>query len=1463
MARLVLPALVAAVAFLPLLRGALSGATLYFRDLGQYFLPLRLFALEGLRRGEMRLWNPLVHEGVPLSLPAVGYPLDLLALLRPDDAGVSLVLALHVPLAALAFLAMARGLSIPSAAAAGGALVYALGGFLLSTVNLYVYVQAAAWAPLLVLGLAREEPDRERRDLVLVAVALALGLASTGVELVAQALAVGLVLGRRRFRGPGAAARTLRLAGAGLLGLAMAAPVLVLVAGQVGGSARGRGLATDVVLAHSVHPFTLLQVVVGGLYGNLANLANEWWGHNFFPRGFPYVLSLYLGAAALAVAACGALSSRRGARTLALLAAVAVLLALGRYAGLAPLVEAAPLLRLFRFPVKAFFTAHLALSVLVSIGLAALLEDGGRRHWRRLAAWSGWAGAVLVAARALPAALPGPLAAFGTRFFPPGLGEDVRADLTARILADAATGGLAALALCALAALVLLGRLAPPRGAGLVAAVVAADLLRAGAGLNPMVASAFFRPSPELAAQLPRLAEGRVFTCSVEESPAYLAARAARGSDHELWSFATLVETLTPPSNLRLGVATALSPDVTMLVPEERALSPEEASCRDLDRILPRLREAAVVRVLSTTPLRHEDLVLEQTLRPARTAPLLVYIYALARPRPWLDVEDPATPAGAVARVVSAQRRAGRIEAVVESPRPAALLVREGWAPGWRAEVDGRPAAVARGPGGHLTVALPAGRSRVELRFAPALLTPALMASLVGLGGCGLLVRASGIARGALVLLAAVLASPAAAAPDASAARARDAARRVVDIPPVAYRPAAAAPARWLRRVLDLVEAAATGGRLTHGAAVRARFHPAVSVEPLPWRAAGPVALVTRTLGASRGESARAIVLREGEEWCLPGVVLPAGTRLRLESAAIGPRAAGLRVRFNAPGGVARDVTVPGVAPDAASVSSTDVDLPAGEGTLCLRAEGGPVAAAEARLVAPEAPEDVRPRWIVLTVLDATRADVLERDDAERIAPALLSLARRGHRYEEAVSSGAHTQAGVLPLLLGRDLARIDPLRAGRFTPEGTPLERIYSRANLAVSHLAQAAGYHSVLLGNNRFLRATALFARTSHYGRAETSTVDTAAALSGLIARHGDERLLLVLHLAAAHGYSFTPRRLYEALGCSRLDGVKAVRCAYLARVAHADEALGALLEGLRLAGLGGRTLHVVTADHGELLGDGRPIDVHLYDRWWGLDGGHGASTEWKELHVPLVMAGPGLAPATWRERVSTLDVVPTLAALASLPVPHRLDGARLPLVGGPRGPAPRLVSHGYCTHSVLEGRRQLVLWEAECARRREQGSGLPVTHRAELWEGGVLRATDATAPDRLAPLVRRHLEWLSERQPGEAWLVDTARVGPATLRVTVSDGRITDWGPSECAGPFPVVSSSLRADGRELSVVFDGRPGLFYVATWPRAAAARFEVDGRGVPGVTRRAYHAAPAAPTTSPGERALREWLLVR
>jgi hypothetical protein len=698
--------LVAAVAFLPFLRGTLAGACLYFRDLSLHFFPLRLFALEGLRQGELRLWNPYVHEGVPLTLPALGYPPDALGVLAPSPAVLSLLLALHVPLGALFFLLLARGLGLSREAAAGGALAYALSGFSLSSVNLYVYAQAAAWAPLVVLGLVRVLAGGGRRAVALAALAVAVALSTTGVEIVAQAVLAGVLLG---WRAPRPAAATARLFAALGLATALAAPVLVLVGGQLGGSARGRGFPAEVVLAHSVHPFALVQSVAAGLFGNPANLANEWWGENFFPRGFPYVLSLYLGTALLALAATGAASRRPPAVRLLVLAALGVAVALGRWGVIGPLVEAVPALRLFRFPVKAWFTVHLAVALLGALGVQQLVEGRGRRMLGAIAAVLG---GLLLASPLLPLVFPGPLRSFAAAFLPPGFAPEARGAVLGFVLRDAATGGALALAVALVALLALRGRLAGARPAWFAVTLVAVDLLRTGAGLNPMVSPAFYEPSPALAERLPALRAGRVYTCPIETSAAYTAGRLARGRDHELWSFGLLAETLSPSFNVPQRVPTALSPDLTMLVPTERTLPPDEGGCASLPRLLPRLRQAGVTTVLSLDPLADPDLAPLFVLRGPRSEPVAVHAYALDDPLPRVELVG-------TGRVETVIARAERLELRVESESAATLAIRDALAPGWTATVDGQPTPFeprAR----HRMLALPAGRSEVRMVYRPA-----------------------------------------------------------------------------------------------------------------------------------------------------------------------------------------------------------------------------------------------------------------------------------------------------------------------------------------------------------------------------------------------------------------------------------------------------------------------------------------------------------------------------------------------------------------------------------------------------------------------------------------------------------------------------------------------------------------------------------------------------------------------
>lgn len=752
---------IALVAGLPFGRGLLRGECFFFRDLSRAVFPQKLFLAQGLLQGELRHWNPYVHEGEALRGQSLGYPLDLLHVLVPSEWGLSLVLAAHVPLAALAFMALARQLALAPLAAAAGALVYALAGFPLSLLNLGAALQAHAWAPLVVRGLIRASQGRWA-DSALAAVPIAL-LASTGAaEFVAQAFLIGVVLALSR-----SPTRLARLAGALALGCGLAAYVLLPMSGLVEGSSRGRGLDASVVLAHSVHPVTWLQVVVGGLYGDPSDLTNRWQGQNFFPRGFPYILSLYEGLAVLLLAALGAWRGGGPARRLAALGLVASLLCLGRYAGLGPLVEATPpALRVFRYATKAFFTVHFTLALLAALGIGVLARPC-LTAWRHIAAFGLAVGSLFVFAPLLPRALPDLMTAFIGGFFAPEYAWATRWSLLGEVLRDAATGGAVAAACGGVALCVARRYLAPDRGGLLLVALVASDLLRTGAGLNTVVVPSFYRTwhaTADLVAVI-REAGGRLYTCEPSFSSAYYTARAARNADHEVWTFAVEMESLSPNYNIGVRVPSALSPDLTMLVPEQRVLPASASDCRALAELEGLWRRAGVAWVLALDPLVSPALRQVAVIAPPRIAPLRLHLYALADPLPLravakevfeangreeaeliaeekgfqlrgaVAVEGGRPVASATGRIVERSEQPGNVELVVESDRPTVVVVRDAWDRGWTAEVGSAPAPVLRADGRHMAVPVPGGRSRVVLSY-----RPPRLASGVALSGLAALV---------------------------------------------------------------------------------------------------------------------------------------------------------------------------------------------------------------------------------------------------------------------------------------------------------------------------------------------------------------------------------------------------------------------------------------------------------------------------------------------------------------------------------------------------------------------------------------------------------------------------------------------------------------------------------------------------------------------------------------------------
>jgi iduronate 2-sulfatase len=123
--------------------------------------------------------------------------------------------------------------------------------------------------------------------------------------------------------------------------------------------------------------------------------------------------------------------------------------------------------------------------------------------------------------------------------------------------------------------------------------------------------------------------------------------------------------------------------------------------------------------------------------------------------------------------------------------------------------------------------------------------------------------------------------------------------------------------------------------------------------------------------------------------------------------------------------------------------------------------------------------------------------------------------------------------------------------------------------------------------------------------------------------------------------------------------------LRHGYYACVSYVDAQVGKVLAALERLGLAGNTIVVLWGDHGYSLGE---ADHWCKDTNFELD-----------THVPLIMRVPGVTArgAATEALIEYVDIYPTLAELADLPVPEGLDGTSLvPILQDPRRPGREVV-------------------------------------------------------------------------------------------------------------------------------------------------------------------------------------------
>jgi hypothetical protein len=724
------------------------GWTFYFRDLHQFFLPVKELTAQLWRRGIVPLWNPYLHGGMPLlgdPLAAGFYPTSVLYLVMPAVRALNLELAGHVVLAALAAYALARELRLHRAGAWTAAVAYGFAGITLAQLNLYGRLLAMPFLPLVLLGLHRHARG-SRRWLLLAA-------AGAGVQIVAGAPEIAAVTWVTAFVWVTAfpyrqalARRWAAVATVAGLGTLVAAAHLLPLLDLLRGSRRGGGLPFAAFAQWSVPWRRLPELVVPGYLGALDALdPRRYWGAAIVDQGFPYQPSLYLGlttvvlaTAALASHSQGAIP-RRARVVLALLAVGAVALALGRHLpGFELLYRALPPLRLFRYPEKLVVMAALPIALLAGWSVHRLARGHGGGVRRATAATAAIA-ALVAASLALLAVNAGARHSLAlmllSRTEPAAAAHLARAFLQAALLA------------AAVALVLWLGRVAPRRAGWWIAALVTVDLLAAGRAVNPVTPARWFLAAPPALAEVRKVvASGRLYVAPRREQlDAPPDADAAWGYRRDRWVLADYLaaaygirvifhedfHSLSPPRTVRLGAMLARLP---------------------ADRRLPLLSASAVRAVLAPFGSAPRGLRPAAMVPDPAGPPLLVSRNdgAVERYRwvgAWREVPGPEQAVRAMLAPGYDPRRHTVLESRAESPPPAPcpepatlrvaeptpnravvrlrsacpgwLVVADSWASGWRYTLDGRAIAPAHADVAFAAVAVPPGAHRIERVYRP------------------------------------------------------------------------------------------------------------------------------------------------------------------------------------------------------------------------------------------------------------------------------------------------------------------------------------------------------------------------------------------------------------------------------------------------------------------------------------------------------------------------------------------------------------------------------------------------------------------------------------------------------------------------------------------------------------------------------------------------------------------------
>ena len=357
-----------------------KGEVPFYRDLTNYFYPLRYSLYRSYRAGEIPLWDHHFAQGFPnLAAFQSGvfyFPHWLFAVL-PFFTTIRTLFVLHFLVAAIGTYKLFRHWRYSAELAVVGAMLFTLGGTIVSMSNLLNHFQSAVWLPWLILFFERALLRPGLLTLVGLSLLAGCQFLAGSPEVFALSLGLALLDGlriRSCERDVSFGRISLTLLGATVLMLGTTMAQFLPTAELFLESRRGQSIPAAEAIMWSLEPSAFLNLF---FIDKEVELGVGVGVSLFFTHEVPLLISSYLGIPWLmGVVVWTYISSRRERLYFGGLVFGSLALALGSNTLIYPLLlQYVPLLGAVRFPQKFFFVTYALLLFMSMRGLQALVVE--------------------------------------------------------------------------------------------------------------------------------------------------------------------------------------------------------------------------------------------------------------------------------------------------------------------------------------------------------------------------------------------------------------------------------------------------------------------------------------------------------------------------------------------------------------------------------------------------------------------------------------------------------------------------------------------------------------------------------------------------------------------------------------------------------------------------------------------------------------------------------------------------------------------------------------------------------------------------------------------------------------------------------------------------------------------------------------------------------------------------------